>query len=93
MVLMIDSMKEMQRKMTDGKEEAGMVKGVEIVRTGLPDLPMLPSWNPTTGPLQLGDSRMQLTPLEKIQHSHTTPSCLQDTKWQRLERRVSVMVL
>ena len=55
MALMIDSMKEMQRKMTEGKEEAGMVKGMEIVRTGIPDLPVLPSWNPTTGPLQLGD--------------------------------------
>ena len=125
MALMIDSMKEMQRKMTEGKEEAGMVKGMEIVRTGIPDLPVLPSWNPTTGPLQLGDwllmvgplvadmsasseewwkltikeaeawykDHMQLAPLEKIQHGHATPSCLQDIKWQRLERRVSVMVL
>ena len=102
-----------------------MVKGMEIVRTGILDLPVLPPWNPTTGPLQLGDwllmvgplvadmsasseewwkltikeaeafykAHMQLPPLEKIQHSHTTPSCLQDARWQRLERRVSVMVL
>eukprot|EP00435_Cladocopium_sp_Y103_P016796 s584_g4.t1 len=125
MALMVDSMKEMQRKMTEGREEQGMVKGMEIVRSGIPDLPLLPPWNPTSGPLQLGDwllmvgplvadmsasseewwrltikeaeawykTHMQLSPLEKIQHGHTTPSCLQDVKWQRLERRVSVMVL
>eukprot|EP00435_Cladocopium_sp_Y103_P070157 s48_g34.t1 len=34
-----------------------------------------------------------MTPLERIQHQPTPPEILQQEKWQRLERRISVIIL
>ena len=125
MLVMMESMKEMQKKLLESKEEAGMVKGVEVVRSGVPDLPQLPAWSPAQGPLQLGDwlllleplvadlsttseqwwTRMStaaqewyqkhtsLSPLDRIQHQVTPPMEVQQEKWQRLERRMSAMLL
>jgi len=55
MMIMMETMKDLQKKVTEGKEESGMVRGVEVVRTGIPDLPVLQQWTPSQGPLQLGD--------------------------------------
>ena len=63
MLLMMESMKEMQKKCLERKDEAGMVRGVEVVRSGAPELPPLPALNPTQGPLQLGDWLRLLEPL------------------------------
>ena len=41
---MMESMKEMQKRMNDSKDEAGLVKGVETIRIGSPDLPVLAPW-------------------------------------------------
>eukprot|EP00435_Cladocopium_sp_Y103_P030730 s947_g7.t1 len=125
MLLMMESMKEMQKNFMATREEAGIVRGVEVVRTGAPELPSLPSWNPAQGPLQLGDwlllleplvadmsasselwwslmtteaaqwyqTHMSLSPLERINHQANPPAVVQQEKWQRLERRMSAMLL
>ena len=125
MIVMMETMKEMQKKIQDEKAEGGMVKGVEIVRTGPVELPSLPLWNATQSPLQLSDrllliepivadlsasadvwwktvaqesevwyqAHMLLSPLERLQHGHEVPLALNQTRWQRLERRVSTMML
>ena len=125
MMTMMETMKEMQRKVNDGKEETGMIRGVEVVRSGVQDLPALPPWTPNLGPLQLGDwmllvqpviadlslsseewwskmtnqseswyqHHLSLGPLDRLQHLPDPPKMLQEERWQRLERRVSTMIL
>ena len=125
MVTMMETMKEMQKKTTEEREDSGMLRGVELVRAGVADLPALPPWSPTTGPLQLGDwmllitpviadlsltseewwslmtkesekwfqAHMALGPIDRLQHAPAVPVQLQEDRWQRLERRVSTMIL
>ncbi|CAL1129507.1 unnamed protein product [Cladocopium goreaui] len=125
MVLMVETMRELQKKVQEGREDAGTVKGVEVIRHGGPDLPLLPAWNPSQGPLQLGDwllllgpvvsdltttseewwqlmtksteewyqQHMAMNPIQRLQHAATPPSSLQQERWQRLERRMSSMLL
>ena len=108
-----------------GREESGMIRGVELVRTGGADLPALQPWTPSQGPLQLGDwmllsepivsdltatsqewwsvlvqsseswyqYHMSLPPLSRLQHEAKPPDELNQEKWQRLERRMSSMML
>ena len=38
-------------------------------------------------------AHMPLSPLERLQHGHEVPLALNQTRWQRLERRVSTMML
>ena len=40
-----------------------MVRGVEVVRSGPPDLPLVASWDAHTGPLQLGDWLLLVEPI------------------------------
>jgi len=47
---MMESMKEMQKRMNDSKDDAGLVKGVETIPTGSPDLPALQPWEAQHGP-------------------------------------------
>ena len=63
MKLMMDSMREMQKRMTESKEESGMIRGVEVIRSGSPDLPALPPWEPQHGPLILGDWLLLAEPI------------------------------
>ena len=125
MLLMMQTMTEMQKKMVEGHDEAGVVKGVEVVRNGVPDLPPLPVWHPNQGPLQLGDwllmigplvadltttsevwwekitsaaeewyqMHMALSPLERLKHEAIPPEEVINVRWQRLERRMSSMLL
>ena len=125
MALMMESMKEMQKKMLEPREEAGMVRGVEVVRTGVMELPALQQCNPAQGPLQLGDwllmiepvaadmsttsqewwsemtkavetwyqQHMSMNPLDRISHEVKPPPQLVQDRWQRLERRMSTMLL
>ena len=125
MALMMESMKEMQKKMLEPREEAGMVRGVEVVRTGVMELPALQQCNPAQGPLQLGDwllmiepvaadmsttsrewwgemtkavetwyqQHMSMNPLDRISHGVKPPPQLVQDRWQRLERRMSTMLL
>ena len=125
MALMMESMKEMQKKMLEPREEAGMVRGVEVVRTGVMELPALQQCNPAQGPLQLGDwllmiepvaadmsttsqewwsemtkavetwyqQHMSTNPLDRISHEVKPPPQLVQDRWQRLERRMSTMLL
>ena len=44
MALMLESMKELQKKVGDGLEERGQVGGVEVVRAGVSELPTLQPW-------------------------------------------------
>ena len=62
MMLMMETMKEFQKSVGGAKEE-GLVRGVEMVRTGVPDLPLLPPWDAQTGPLQLGDWLLLVEPI------------------------------
>ena len=125
MALMMDSMKEMQKRMNESKDEAGLVKGVETIHSGSPDLPLLAPWEAQQGPLILGDwlllaepiiadlsltagewwrntvnaaenwykLHMSLSPLERIKHPCEAPPEITLEKWQRVERRVSSMIL
>ena len=125
MALMMESMKEMQKKMLEPREEAGMVRGVEVVRTGVMELPALQQCNPAQGPLQLGDwllmiepvaadmsttsqewwgemtkavetwyqQHMSMNPLDRISHEVKPPPQLVQDRWQRLQRRMSTMLL
>ena len=63
MALMMESMKEMQKRMNDSKDDAGLVKGVETIRTGSPDLPALQPWEAQHGPLILGDWLLLTEPI------------------------------
>ena len=63
MAMMLESMKEMHKKVIDQKEEAGTVRGVEVVRSGVLELPALPPCNATQGPLQLGDWLLMVEPV------------------------------
>jgi len=125
LALMMISMKEMQKRMNDSKDDAGLVKGVETIRAGSPDLPALQPWEAQHGPLILGDwllltepmvadlsmmagewwritvkaaeewykLHMSLSPLERIKHPCEAPPEITLEKWQRVERRVSSMIL
>lgn len=63
MSLMMENMKEMQKRMVDSGGDSGMIRGVEIVRSNVPELPTLPAWSPTQGPLQLGDWMLTIAPI------------------------------
>jgi hypothetical protein len=63
MALFVESMKEMQKRMNDSKDEAGLVKGVETIRTGSPDFPVLQPWEAQQGPLILGDWLLLAEPI------------------------------
>ena len=63
MMIMMETMKDLQKKVSESKEESGMVRGVEVVRTGVPDLPTLQPWTPSQGPLQLGDWLLTAEPI------------------------------
>ena len=110
MLLMMESMKEMHKNYITSKEEAGMVKSEgrrDSKKCGVPDLPALPQWSPSQGPLQLGtwwrlvtsgaerwyQRHVSLSPLDRIQHKAEPPAEVQQDKWQRLERRMSAMLL
>ena len=62
MALMMDSMKEMHKRLNEPKDE-GVIKGVETVRSGAPDLPLLAPWEPQQGPLILGDWLLIIEPI------------------------------
>ena len=88
MFLMMQSMKDLQHKIQEGKSEEGTVMGVEVVRSGAPDLPDLMPWTSGTGPLQLGDWMLLLSPI--ISDLSTTsqdspPGAIR--KWMRWRRR------
>ena len=59
MVLMLQSMQELQRKMSEDRDGRD---GIEVVRTGAPDLPVLSEWTPTEGPIAMGDWLTLLEP-------------------------------
>ena len=63
MSLMMESMKEMHKRLSEPKEETRVIKGVEIVRSGSPDLPLLAPWEPQQGPLILGDWLLLAEPI------------------------------
>ena len=63
MSIMVQSMKEMQTKMMEGKDESGSVKGVEVIRAGVPELPLLPQCAQGQGPIQLGDWLLLVEPV------------------------------
>ena len=55
MSLMMDSMTEMQKRMQEPRDDMGIVRGLETIRAGSPDLPPLAPWEAQQGPLILGD--------------------------------------
>ena len=50
-------------KRMNGKEETGVVRGVETIRSGSPGLPLLAAWEPQQGPLILGDWLLLVEPI------------------------------
>ena len=63
MVLMMENMKELQRKFNEDRDETGAVRGIEVVRAGPHDLPALPVWSSTQAPLQLTDWLLLIEPV------------------------------
>lgn len=62
MVLMLQSMQELQRKISDDKEK-DKENDIEIVRAGAPELPTLGEWSATEGPItMMGDWLTMLEP-------------------------------
>ena len=55
MCLMMENMKELQRKYQKEREEGGSIRGIEVVRSGAQELPPLPAWSSNQSPLQLSD--------------------------------------
>ena len=62
MYLVVESMRQMQTKMNEVRED-GVVRGIEVVRSGLTELPTLPQWSAAQGPLQLGDWLLLVEPI------------------------------
>ena len=63
MVLMVETIRDLQKKVQDGREDTGMVRGLEVIRHEGQDLPPLPAWSPSQGLLQLGDRLLLLGPV------------------------------
>ena len=61
MMLMLQNMQQIQRQLID-KDDGGSVGGVEVVRSGTTDLPLLAEWDPVDGPLKMGDWMAMLEP-------------------------------
>ena len=61
MMLMLQNMQQIQRQLID-KDDGGSVGGVEVVRSGTTDLPLLADWDPVDGPLKMGDWMAMLEP-------------------------------
>ena len=55
-------MQELQREITDEKEEKSVAAGVEVVRAGISDLPVLADWTAAEGPIMMGDWLTLLEP-------------------------------
>ena len=63
MSLMMDSMKEMQKRMQEPRDDMVLVRGIETIRAGSPDLPPLTLWEAQQGPLILGDWLLLAEPI------------------------------
>ena len=55
-----DSIQELQRKIIDDGRDTK--DGVEVVRSGAPDLPLLAEWSAAEGPIAMGDWLTTLGP-------------------------------
>ena len=65
MCLMLQSMQEMQRQMTDKDkgQDRDCINGEEVIRTGITELPPLPEWDASEAPLKLGDWLTLISPM------------------------------
>ena len=82
LLLMLQGMQDMHKKLMD-KEESGSVAGVEVVRSGVQDLPVLGEWDPAEAPLRMGD---WLALLEPAMADLSTSS---ETWWQTMMEEVT----
>ena len=62
MTLLVESMKALQRQISEGHDAQGTIKGVEVVRQ-LGELPTLGPMHGTTSQLQLGDWLLLMQPV------------------------------
>ena len=81
MTLLVESMKSLQRQISEGQEAQGTVKGVEIVRQ-VAELPVLHPLHGSTSQLQLGDWLLLVQP---VVADLTTTS---DIWWDRMMTEV-----
>ena len=64
MMVMLQSMQELQKKVFEsGQESKETQNGVELVRSGVGELPQLGEWDATEGPLRMGDWLIMLEPI------------------------------
>ena len=54
---------EMQKRVQEPRDDMGMVRGIETIRAGSPDLPPLAPWEAQQGPLILGDWLLLAAPI------------------------------
>ena len=124
MMTMLRTMQELQKRVLE-REDSSAANGVELVRTGVVDLPTLGEWDPSEGPLRMGgwlampqpciadlsttsemwweqvmtevdlwyQGHIKMAPLARAAHEPLPPPSLQQKQWQRLERRVSSLLL
>ena len=62
MMLMLQGMQEMQKQFIS-KDGDGLVGGVEVVRNGTAELPLLAEWDPVDAPLKMGDWMALMEPV------------------------------
>ena len=60
---MTENMKELQRKCQEDREDGGSVRGIDLARNGVQDLPPLPAWSSSQSPLQLSDWLLLIEPV------------------------------
>ena len=102
MAKMMEGMTNLQRQILENKESEG---DAETVR-GQEELPALPEWSASSGPVDLSDSlamierlvngivsTLRLPPIERVSHEASPSEELNQARWTRLERRVSSMLL
>ena len=103
---MMEGMTNLQKQIMEKDKE----KDAEAVRSQI-ELPPLPSWSSTTGPVDLTATsgewwsclitecqtwysrHLQLQPLDRVAHEPMPSGALTVSKWVRLERRASTLLL
>ena len=88
MMLMMQNMQALQKRfLDDSRKDKDLIDGVEMIRTGTTELPMLAEWHPQEAPLRMGDWVTLLEPLI------ADMSATSEEWWQVMMREVNAWYL
>ena len=88
MLLMMQNMQELQKRfLDDNRKDKDTIDGIEMIRTGTTELPMLAEWDPQEAPLRMGDWVTLLEPLI------ADMSATSEEWWQVMMREVNAWYL